>query len=406
MSPTARGRSEVGRGERLAAHPGRRLRVLLACDHIDHDGALHGAGRQLVELTRGLLERDGVRPSVVVLRGASGLGRKLQDEGLPFTFLEHGRFNPTSLWSLLRTIRRQGTDLVHLTDFGACTFGRLAAKAAGVPAVVHVRSHHSEYQPRGYPRYVEYAYRSLAPLTARTIAISRTVRDFAVSEMGLDPDRIEILNNPLARFSFSRPADEKIEALRRELGIAEGDPVVGTVTRFHEAKGNRYLITAFARVLERVPSAWLVLVGEGPERESLMERARALGIAERVLFTGFRRDVEAHYCLFTVSTVPSVEEGFGNVAVEAMALSVPVVASKLGGLQEIVTHGRDGLLVPPADPEALSRALLAILEDPEARDRMGRAARARSEDFSLDRYLDRLEALYRDVVAERDGRGR
>lgn len=383
-----------------SAAEARPLRVLLACDHIDHGGALHGAGRQIVALSRAL-DPARVRASIVVRGEESDLGRQLRSEGLPIRFLGHGRFDPRTLWSLTTAIRAGPADLVHATDFGAATFGRVAGRLTSVPVIVHVRSHHSEHQPRGFPFYVSWAYRALSPLTARAIAISRSVAEFAVQRMGFDPEEVEILNNPLAGFSTSCPPPERLEELRRSYGTAPGDPVVGCVTRFHAAKGVEYLVEAFAPILDRFPDARLMLVGEGPGQPALERRATELGVADRVIFTGFRRDVEEHYALFTVSAVPSVEEGFGNVAVESMAMGVPVVASELGGLPEIVGHGENGLLVPPADPAALAEALLSILEDPARRARMAEAARQRSRDFSMASYVERLEALYRSVLSDR-----
>ncbi len=337
----------------------------------------------------------------IVVRGhESDLGRQLRSEGLPIRYLGHGRFDPRTLGSMAREIRTGRADLVHATDFGAATFGRLAGRLASVPVIVHVRSHHSEHQPRGFPFYVRWAYRALSPLTARAIAISRSVAEFASREMGFRPDQVEILNNPLAGFSTACPPEERLAELRRSYELAPDDPVVGCVTRFHAAKGVEYLVEAFPRVLDRLPDARLMLVGEGPGQAALERRVGELGVARQVIFTGFRREVEDHYALFTVSAVPSVEEGFGNVAVESMAMGVPVVASDLGGLPEIITHGENGLLVPPADPPALAEALLSVLEDPGRHARMGKAARERSRDFSMDRYVERLEMLYRVVVQE------
>lgn len=394
-------------GAPAAAGP-RPLRVLLACDHIDHDGALHGAGRQIVETARAF-DPERVRARILVLREASDLGRALQraleEEGLPLRFLGHGRFNPASLGSLLGEMRA-GTDLAHVTDFGASTFGRLAGRIAAVPVVVHIRSHHSEHQPRGFPPYVEWAYRALAPLAARGIAISRSVADFATERMGFPPERVEILNNPLAGFSFSPPPEREVAALRDAYGVGAGEPVVGSVTRFHAAKGIEHLIDAFALLQRSLPDARLILVGEGPLHDELVERARERKVADRVVFAGFRRDVEAHYAMFDVTAVPSIEEGFGNVAVESMAMGTPVVASDIGGLRESVEQGESGLRVPPADPRALADALFRLLEDEALRTRMGRAARRRSRRFSMDAYVERLERLYRSVLEEWDGKRR
>lgn len=345
-----------------------------------------------------------MRATVCVLRGASQLGEELRAEGLPFRFFGDHAYDPTSGWKLWRLIRERRIDLLHVTDFGASTFGRLAGRLARTPTIVHVRSHHSEHQPRGFPLHVEYAYRALAPHTDRAIAISESVRRFAIRRMGFRPGQVEILNNPLARFSFAEPEPERVPEIRRRHGIEPDAPVIGAVTRFHAAKGIRYLVEAFARVLDAVPEARLVLVGEGPEESRLRALARELGVMDRIVFAGFRRDVQAYYRLFRVSAVPSIEEGFGNVALEAMAMGTPVVASREGGLPEIVREEETGILVPTADAGALARALLRLLRDPGLRDRMGAAARARSEEFSMDRYVERLLEIYRDVVAGGAGR--
>ena len=376
------------------------VRVLIACDHIDYDGALHGGGRQLIELVRAL-DRRQVDPTVCVLRGASPLGAQLRDEGLPFHFLDDSRFSPASLGKLLKLIRRQRIEVAHLTDFGACTFGRIAARLSGVASVVQIISHHSPGQPRGFPRYVELAYRALAPFTDRALAISDSVRDFAIARMGFAPDAVEVLTYPLPTHSF-RPASQEAVASRLAAhGIVQGEPVIGAVTRFYPAKGIRYLLDAFAIVLGTHPRARLVLVGQGPQEAELRARCDALGIAARVVFAGFRRDAETYVGGFDVAAVPSIEEGFGLVALEALAVGVPVVASRVGGLPDIVRDGETGLLVPPADPDALAAALLRLLGDPELRARFGTAARIDVQRFSLDAYASRLTEIYRELAGAR-----
>lgn len=317
---------------------------------------------------------------------------------MPIRFLGHGSANPLNLLKLIRLIRERNVDVVHLTDFGASTYGRIAAKLTHRPVIVHVRSHHSEYQPRGFPRLVEMAYRVLAPLTDRAIAISRTVMEFAIERMGFVEDQVQILNNPLANFSFSAPEASRVAEVRRRHGIPDGAPVVGTVTRFHEAKGIKYLLDAFPPILSNTPEARLVLVGEGPLEGSLRAQAERLGITDRVIFAGFQREVELYFCLFDVSVVPSLEEGFGNVAVESMAMGVPVVASRVGGLPEIVQDGETGFLVDAANPPEIGRRVGDLLRDPDLRRRLGQEAKTKSRRFAMGDYIQRLEIVYRDVA--------
>lgn len=373
------------------------LRVLIACDHIDHGGALHGGGRQLIEVLRAF-DRTLVQPTVCVFRPASDLGLALRAEGLPLEFFGDHRFSPAPLARLWRRIRRDRIEVLHLTDFAATTWGRIAGAATGTPALVQVISHHSEWQPRGFPRYVELAYRALAPLTRKAIANSSSVRRFAMQRMGFAPEDVEVLHCALPEHSFSPPSDAAIREVRARHGIAETAPVIGAVTRFHAVKGMRYLIEAFAAVAARHPDARLVLVGQGPEEPLLRSRAAELGLADTVVFAGYQRDVAGYLGSFTLTAVPSLEEGFGLAALESLAVGVPVVASRLGGLVDVVTDGVTGLLVAPADADALAAALLRMLEDPARARAMGAAGKADSPRFALGHHVERLTAIYSELA--------
>jgi glycosyltransferase involved in cell wall biosynthesis len=246
---------------------------------------------------------------------------------------------------------------------------------------------------------VELAYRALAPVTASALAISQSVKEFATEHMGFASDEVEVLNYPLPRYSFYAPTPEQIAALRREYGIAPSDPVIGAVTRFFPSKGIRYLVDAFADVAKQLPDARLVLVGQGPEEDALRQRSRELGIEQRVIFAGFQREAHLFAGMFDVAVVPSLEEGFGLVALESLALGVPVIASRRGGLPDIVIDGETGILVEPMQPDAIRDAILRILGDPDLHRRMSAAARTDAQRFSLDRYVGRLLEIYRSLAS-------
>lgn len=378
--------------------PTRPVRVLIACDHIDHNGALHGGGRQLLELIRALQQRPTVEFTVVILRPPTSLGYELLREGLPITFLGDHRFNPVSAVKLARIIRHTRADVLHLTDFGACTWGRLAGLATRTPAIVQVITHHGPDQPRGFPWQAALAYRALAPFTGRALAISDSVKRFAEERMGFSKGSVEVLHYPAPEHSFREPEPAATDALRTSLGIGDGEPVIGAVTRFHRVKGIAHLVDAYATVRATLPNAWLVLVGQGPLEQDLRGRAAELGVADRVVFAGFQREAERYVSLFDVSAVPSLEEGFGLVALESLRLGVPVVASRVGGLPDIVEDGRTGLLVPPSDPPALAAALLRVLTDHDLAAGMRKAAPDSTARFSLERYVGRLVQMYRELA--------
>lgn len=385
------------------AVPERTVRVLIACDHIDYDGAMHGGGRQLVELTRAL-QGSSIEPIVCVLRRATRLGHELQAEGLPLRFLGDGRFSPVTLPRLVAMIHDLDVHVLHLTDFGASTFGRLAGWMTRTPTIVQVISHHSQHQARGFPWYVEWAYKACAPLTSHALAISDSVKDFSVQHMGFDAAAVEVLHYPLPRHSFSPPAPERVRKLRRRYGIADADPVIGAVTRFYPSKGIRYLLQAFRPILDVVPNAWLVLVGQGPEEARLRRQAHELGVAHRVIFAGFQREAHTFVRLFRVAAVPSLEEGFGLVALESQALGVPVVASDIGGLRDIVTHESSGLLVEAQNASALAHALLRVLGDDTLHRRLSATGERDAQRFSLDRYVTRLSEIYRTLARREEQR--
>ena len=194
------------------------------------------------------------------------------------------------------------------------------------PAVVQIIAHHSKHERRRFPLPVKIAYRLLAPTTARALAVSNSVRDFAASDMGFRDEVLEVLHPPIPRHSFSMPSAERVASLRAHYGIDERDPVIGAVTRFYPTKGITFLVSAFARVKAVHPTARLVLLGVGPEEEALRAQVRDTGYEDSVIFAGYQRDISVYERLFSVAAVPSLEEGFGLSAVEAMALGAQLEA--------------------------------------------------------------------------------
>jgi glycosyltransferase involved in cell wall biosynthesis len=348
----------------------------------------------MVEMTMGFDPRR-VEVTSCVLRQGGELGRRLNAEGVPLEFFGAHRFSPFPLWRILELVRRKHIDVIHVTDFQADTLGRLAGMMTRTPVIVHVRTHHSKYQKRPYPWYMERINHLLAPSTSLAIANSDSLRDFAIGRMGFTPDQVVTVHNPVSTYTMKPVDPAHVARIRAELGLDGVWPVVGAVTRFYPAKGITYLVAAFPAILKKFPDARLVLVGDGPLGDELQAQARELGIAQAVTFAGFRPDAEAFVQLFSVSAVPSLEEGIGNVAIESIVGGVPVVASREGGLPEVVVEGKSGLLVRPGDADALAAALLRVLEEPFLLDRLRQGCRAEAHRFSIDTYTARLEQLYR-----------
>ena len=185
--------------------------------------------------------------------------------------------------------------------------------------------------------------------------------------------------------------------LRDEYGIPCEDALIGVVARLEAEKGHTHLIAAMPGVLARAPRTWLAIVGDGSLRGELEAQARALPAParDRIVFTGARDDISAITADLDVAVLPSLREAQGISILEAMARRKPVVASAVGGIPEVLTHGLDGFLVPPADPSALADALAGLARSPSLRERVGEAGYATvRERFSIEAQVRRIEDLY------------
>jgi glycosyltransferase involved in cell wall biosynthesis len=189
------------------------------------------------------------------------------------------------------------------------------------------------------------------------------------------------------------------DGVRAEFGIPEGAPIVGTIANFKVHKGYPFLFDAAAKVRTAMPDVRFMCIGVGAEEEESRRDAHAKGLDRTVIFTGFRSDAIRLAAAFDVFALASLHEGLPIALVEAMALGKPSVATRVGGVPEVVEDGRQGFLVAPADPDALAGRIVQLLSDAPLRSRMGAEARTRSAHFDLRRAVRRIEHVYAEVLA-------
>ena len=340
-----------------------------------------GAEVHLLALCRKLAQR-GHHVTVVCPRGRA-LTRELADRGFDvWAPRTTGKVDPLTLVRLAARLRRDRADVLHAHLSTASLIGSLAARLAGVPSIVTVH---------GLNR------RTAFMCAQRIIAVSHAVCRHLVAQ-GIPESRIAVIHNGIELERYRRPPDAGL--VRARLGLTPGESLIGAVGRLGPEKGHSYLIEAAALLIrrDRLPVR-LVIVGEGRNRPVLEATTLRCGIAGRVTLVGFQRDVMPYEAALDLFCLPSLKEGLSLSALEAMALAKPVVASRVGGTPEVVVDGETGLLVEPADPEALAQALAGMLRDRERAQRMGEAGRARVEAlFDLDHSVDRIEALYEQVA--------
>jgi glycosyltransferase involved in cell wall biosynthesis len=368
----------------------RRLNVVHICDHLGWPGSrMHGVKR----LFAWIIPRfDPARfnVSLVSLRKKDLSEDTLEQLGIDVSYLSRSKFDPRTLPQLVKLLDRKQADILHLHGYGATTFGRLAAAWRRWPVIVHEHANHTTT-----PWFQQVADRLLAPFTDIAIAVSRSTAEFVVRARRIPAERTHVvyLGAPLEEFSQPRDA-AAIEDARRWLEVPAHAPVVGTVTRLMPSKGNQYFVEAAARIAAVSPDVHFVIVGEGELQGELEAQVRREGLASRLTFAGFRRDVAKAYSAFDVAVFPSLWEGTPLTAFEALALGLPIVATDADGLSDILTPGLDALVVPRRDGRALADAVLALLGDPARRATLGTAARATGRRYGIDVFIRRMERLY------------
>lgn len=306
-----------------------------------------------------------------------------------------------ALWRLYRVMRRERFTIVHTHNPKPGLLGQLAARMAGVPVVVNTL--HGFYFHDKMPPARRRFYIAMEKIAARCsdVILSQNREDIqtAIWEHICPPEKIKHLGNgiDIHRFDRERLAPEALAQTRSGLGLPPGAPIVGFVGRLVEEKGILELLQAAGWVREHIPSIRLLIIGpvefEKPDAFK-PESAGQYGLADACIFTGMRQDMPELYALMDVFVLPSHREGLPRSPMEASAISVPCVVTDIRGCREVVEHGRNGLLVPLGDVQALAGAIVELLTDREKARRMGEEGRR----MALERFDERL--VFEKVKAE------
>ncbi len=300
---------------------------------------------------------------------------------------------------LIRLMVREKPDIVHTHTSKAGLLGRLAAFCARVPVVIHTPHGHIFFGHFNWlaSRLFIMLERFLGLFTHRLVALTQGEKNDYLDLRVAAPESLVTIHSGVDVARFGQGA-EKREKARKSLGIDPGAKVVGTVGWLLPIKGPGHLLKAMGRVWETHPEAMLVFVGQGPLQAELSRQADQVGQQDKVLFPGWTSHVEDILPGFDVFCLPSLNEGMGRVIVEAMAAGLPVVASEVGGIPDLVEDGRTGFLCGPGDLAGISEAIARLFDDPEKAREMGEQGRIKSACFSLDAMLSKLDALYEEVM--------
>jgi glycosyltransferase involved in cell wall biosynthesis len=367
--------------------------------HIQKTIGLAGSERHLLALLPALAKR-GVRVRMCVLAAGSShqLVTAMQEQGVDVFSIPAGPdLNPVLLARLGREIRRQQPDLVHTHLIHADLHGQLAARALGVPAVSSVHGTHGFYEKEPFRS----AARLAGHLARRTIAISDYTGEF-VDRVAIAPkERIRVIHYGIDSEQWDMTTNERQEH-RQALGLRTDEIAIGIASRLVPDKGHDVAINAFSALVQRIPTAQLLVAGAGPLQPELEALARRVCPPHRVRFLGYVADMRGFFgaCdLVLFPSLPSFGEGFGLAALEAMAAGVPVLASDAGPLPEVVSDGVSGLVLPPGESVAWAEAMVDLATNSARRHQLGEQARRRAQqEFSVEEMADQTIGVYQEVL--------
>lgn len=364
--------------------------------HLDTGRAWTGGPKQVLYLVKGLLARG--HSALLLAPGDSELFHRALLQEVPVKpFSLKGELDFNLLRVVFRLVRQYQPDIVHIhSRRGADVLGALGARFGGASAIILSRRVDDPVTGHLLDRL------KFGILCNRIIAVSEAIKSVLV-EGGVNPGKIRVVYSAVEDFEV-RPEDRLW--LRMRLGVPKEAPVIATIGRLIPRKGQRYLLEAVPRVLGYQPEVVFAFFGEGPDELLLKTLAKDLMVEEKVLFAGFEEKIERVLGGLDILVHPVLREGFAGVIREAMVAKVPVVATAVGGTPEMILHGQTGLLVPPADPEALAEAILTLLRNPEYARQLGERGRQYAlEKFSVDAMVEGNLAVYYEVLEEVKGFG-
>jgi len=372
----------------------RRLKVIHICDKFGNQGSTtHGLARSFSWwMPRFDTQRFDVKLYAVKQRDAAS--RAAEEMGLDIRYLGNRGANPSALISFLSMIKAEKPDILHLHGWIAANYGRIAGRMTGVPTIMNEHGVSDVY-----PMNQKIADMMLSRFTDTALAVSEAGALFLTDSRRVDPTKVRVLYQgiPVADFQPVHPAVVVEE--KQRLGIPAENPVIGTIARMDVQKGVTYILQAIPRVLDSFPDARFLIVGDGPELPKLKAEASDLDIGGSVVFTGYRSDIPCVQSIMDVQVIASLWEAASLTVFEAMSMGRALIATKVGGLNEILQDGCQALMIPPADAQALGKAVVRILKDPELAASLRENGIATSRKYDVAHVVRNMEALYEEICA-------
>lgn len=358
--------------------------------------SIGGAQTALFRLLRHL-DRTQFQPTAITLfHGIGAVAQQIRALDMPVTDLGmSAKWRLDALGRLFVLLRQQKPDILHSWMFHANVPARIIGRLASVPVII------SSERTMGQESQLRHRLnRWTAPLADRILCVSEQVQRYAQEEIGLPAHKLITIPNGIELSQFAQLPSQA--AARAQLDLPMDGFIVGAIGRPRPVKGYHFLLQAWAKWHPAPSNRLLLFVGDGPDRPALQAQATRLGVADSVQFWGDRSDVLQIMPALNLLVSSSLHEGMSNVILEAMAAGLPVIATAVGGTPELVLHEQTGLLLPSADPLAMSHALAQLWSNPSQAQQLGKNGQQRIwQQFDLQKTVQQTETVYRQLWQEK-----
>ena len=309
-----------------------------------------------------------------------------------------------AFFDIWRIIKKYNPLIVHTHSSKAGLMGRLAAKLAGTPIIVHTPHGHVFFGYFGpFKTKLFIIFEKLASrITDKIVALTnREKKDHILFKIA-EEDKFSVIYSGIELNILKESSSEEKQNLKKELGIPENSLIVGTAGRLVPVKGPEFLVRASKYIISKYPDTYFMFTGDGPLEQDLKRKALEMGVSDNIIFLGWRDDLAKIISIYDIFVLPSLNEGMGRVLVEAMALGKSIVASNVGGIPDLVTHGKNGFLVPPKNPKELAKYIQVLLEDKDKREKMGLAGKEMASNFTSERMVEKIANLYKKLLTQKN----
>lgn len=357
--------------------------------------AIGGAELKLLELANKLKNKYPESYNQIICSIGQGgpLKEEFEKHGFEtYVFSKKHKFDISLIFKVAKLMKQKKIDLVQTTLFYADIIGAFSALHAKVPIIIswETVSHAANYMHVKLHQRVMYEY--AMKLVYKIVAVSLEAKNSLIEKRNINESKIEVIHYGV---DVDKYIKQDNHAKKKEILIENNYPIIGIVSRLDPVKGHSYLLDAMVGVIKKYPMAKCLIVGDGSCKKELEQKAHNLGLSKNILFLGFRNDIKELLSTLDVFVLPSITEGLPNAVLEAMACDIPVVATSVGGIPEVITNKKNGILVQPKNPVPLEKAIIEVLSDDKLRKNLiNNSKEIIHSTFSLEKQIQDFHKLY------------